>query len=129
MTSGTALNNVSFLTRQPLFFCITVLAQRLRYDHSDGGSTSGTAGFRSSAQCPDRLRDQPSLTSNGHRLISSGVKQPGRECDQSLPPSIKVKNAWSYTSASPHICMTAVFIRYHRQCYIFSLQFKVCRPH
>jgi hypothetical protein len=33
--------------------------------------------------------------------LSLGVKQLGCEADHSLPPSSEVKNAWSYTSATP----------------------------
>jgi hypothetical protein len=32
------------------------------------------------------------------RVISSGVKRPGREADHSPSFSTEVKNAWSYTS-------------------------------
>jgi len=34
-------------------------------------------------------------------FLSSGVKWLGREDDYSPPPSAKIKNAWSYTSATP----------------------------
>jgi len=30
-----------------------------------------------------------------------GVKRPGREANQSTPPSTEGKNAWSYTSTPP----------------------------
>jgi len=30
-----------------------------------------------------------------------GVKEPGREAEQSPPSSAEVKNAWSYTSTLP----------------------------
>jgi len=33
--------------------------------------------------------------------LSPGVKQRGREADRSPPPSVEVKNAWSYTSTPP----------------------------
>jgi hypothetical protein len=33
--------------------------------------------------------------------LSLGIKQPGREADHSLPSSVEVKNAWSYTSTLP----------------------------
>jgi hypothetical protein len=33
--------------------------------------------------------------------LSTGVKRPGRQADQSLPPSADVNNSWSYTSTSP----------------------------
>jgi len=40
--------------------------------------------------------------------ISLGVMQPGHETDHSPPPSVEVKNAWSYTS-TPQF----VFVAWH----------------
>jgi hypothetical protein len=37
----------------------------------------------------------------GIGVFSPGIKRSGREADQSLPPSSKVKNAWTYTSTPP----------------------------
>jgi hypothetical protein len=33
--------------------------------------------------------------------FSLGIKRPGREADHSLPSSVEIKNAWSYTSTPP----------------------------
>jgi hypothetical protein len=41
--------------------------------------------------------------------LSPGVKQPGCEVDHSPPPSVEVKNAWSYTSIPP-ICLTGAVL-------------------
>jgi hypothetical protein len=55
--------------------------------------------FYSSPLRPDRLWGPSSLLSIGYRgVLSSGIKRPGREADNSPPPSDKSKNAWSYTS-------------------------------
>jgi hypothetical protein len=35
------------------------------------------------------------------RVLSPGVKRPGREADHSPPSSAEVENAWSYTSTPP----------------------------
>jgi hypothetical protein len=35
------------------------------------------------------------------RGFSLGIKGPGREADQSPPPSAEVKKAWIYTSSPP----------------------------
>jgi hypothetical protein len=35
--------------------------------------------------------------------LSLGLKRPGHEADQLPPSSVEYKNAWSYTSISPHI--------------------------
>ena len=48
---------------------------------------------------PDRLWGPSSLLCNGYRGSSQGIKQPGREFDNSPPSSDEVKNEWSYTSA------------------------------
>jgi hypothetical protein len=37
--------------------------------------------------------------------LSPRVKQVGREGDHSLPSSVEVKNAWSYTSTPPYVFM------------------------
>jgi hypothetical protein len=44
--------------------------------------------------------------SMGTRIIFTNVKQPGHEVDHLLPPGVKVKNEWSYTSAP--ICLHSV---------------------
>jgi hypothetical protein len=43
----------------------------------------------------------PALYSVRIGVLSPGVKRPGREADNLLLSSVKVKNEWSYTSASP----------------------------
>jgi hypothetical protein len=48
------------------------------------------------------LRSQPSL-SNGYCGLSTGVKQPGREVKQLLPPSSEVKTEW-IRAATPSWC-------------------------
>jgi hypothetical protein len=35
------------------------------------------------------------------RLLSLGVKRPGREADHSHPSGAEIKNVWSYTSTPP----------------------------
>jgi hypothetical protein len=42
-----------------------------------------------------------SLPPRPDRLWVPRIKRPGREADQSPPPSADVKNAWSYTSTPP----------------------------
>jgi len=37
--------------------------------------------------------------------FSPGVKRPGRKADKSTPSSAEVKNAWRYTSITPHVFM------------------------
>jgi hypothetical protein len=37
----------------------------------------------------------------GTRVLSLGIKRPRREADHSPTSSVKVKNAWSYTSTLP----------------------------
>jgi len=46
------------------------------------------------------------------RLLFPGVKRPEREADHSPPSSTKVKNAWSYTSTHPYVCMTWCLAKY-----------------
>jgi hypothetical protein len=38
-------------------------------------------------------------------LLSSRVKRPRHEANLSFPSSAEIKNAWSYTSIPPHVCM------------------------
>jgi hypothetical protein len=42
--------------------------------------------------------------------LSSGVKQPGRETNHSLPTSAEVKNTWIYTS-TPSIRLHGVLLK------------------
>jgi hypothetical protein len=39
----------------------------------------------------------PASYSIGSMTLSPGIKRPGRETDHSLPSSVEVENAWSYT--------------------------------
>jgi hypothetical protein len=60
----------------------------------------------SSPRRPDRFWVPPSLQSNGYRGAYSPVlKRPGREADHSPPPSVEVKNTWTYTTTSPYAFM------------------------
>jgi hypothetical protein len=57
----------------------------------------------SSPRCPDRLWGPPNLLSNGNRgSLSSGVKHPGREADNSPPTSADVKKMWLYKFTPPY---------------------------
>jgi len=49
------------------------------------------------------------------------IKRPGSEADHSPPPSAKVKNEWSYTSASPIHLHGVVFSSKHRDNFTFLL--------
>jgi hypothetical protein len=51
---------------------------------------------------------------------SPGIKQPEREADYSRPSSAEVKNAWSYTSTTPHVFMAWWVIK-HRVSFTFAL--------
>ena len=44
---------------------------------------------------------RPAAYSMRTRVVSLGVKRPGREFDHSHPSSAMVKNEWSYTSIPP----------------------------
>jgi hypothetical protein len=56
----------------------------------------------SSPQRSDRFWGPPSLLSNGYQqLFPWGVKRPGLEADHSLPSSVELKKAWSYTFNPP----------------------------
>jgi hypothetical protein len=41
----------------------------------------------------------------GARVVSPGVKRPGREANHLPPSSAEVKNAWSYTSTTQYVFM------------------------
>jgi len=51
--------------------------------------------------------------------ISQGVKRSEREADHPPPSSAEVKNAWSYTSAVPHVFMLWCFAK-HRANFTFN---------
>jgi hypothetical protein len=41
-----------------------------------------------------------------------GVRRPGHEADHSPPPSVEVRNAWSYTSTPPYVFMTWYLVKH-----------------
>jgi len=50
-----------------------------------------------------RLCGPSSLQHNVYRgLLTSVIKRPGRQADISLPPSVYMKNVWSYISTSTY---------------------------
>jgi hypothetical protein len=51
--------------------------------------------------------------------FSLGVKQPGREADNSPPSSAEVKNAWKYTSTPQYVFMAWCFVK-HRDNFAFT---------
>jgi hypothetical protein len=56
----------------------------------------------------------------GTGVVSSGVKLPGSEANNS-PPSAEVKNAWSYTSNSSYVCLAWCLIKRQGQLYFSHL--------
>jgi hypothetical protein len=52
--------------------------------------------------------------------LSLEVKRPGPKTDHSPPSSAEVKNAWSYTSAPPHVFMAWCLVK-HRENFILPL--------
>jgi len=59
----------------------------------------------------------------GTRVLSLGIKRPGREADHSPPSSAEDKNAWSYTS-SPSIRLHGVVLSEEKvqgQLYLFHV--------
>jgi hypothetical protein len=64
----------------------------------------------------------PASYPRGTRGSFPGVKQPRREADHSLPSSVKVKNAWSYTSTPP-VCLHGVVLSYGKQRDNFTFTF------
>jgi len=77
------------------------------YGLNDRGSIPGRGGdFYFPPQCPDRLWGQPRL-SNGYGVrgisLYPAIKLPERQADHSPPSSVKVENAWSYTSTTTYV--------------------------
>jgi hypothetical protein len=58
-----------------------------------------------SPRLADRLRGPLSPLSNGYRVLSPGVKRPGREAEYSSPGSAEVENMWIYISTPPYVFM------------------------
>jgi hypothetical protein len=64
---------------------------------------------------------RPALGSHQPRIqwipgaLSPGVKQPGRETDQSPPASAEVKKMWIYTSTPPSVLMVYCLINYAQE--------------
>jgi hypothetical protein len=48
-------------------------------------------------------RAHPTSYKMGTGALSSGVKRPVREADQSPPTSTEMKNTWIYTSTPPYV--------------------------
>jgi len=61
----------------------------------------------SSPKYQNRLCGPPNLLFNEHPGTCPGVKRPGRKVDYLPPPSVEMKNEWSYTSTPP-ICLCGV---------------------
>jgi len=74
--------------------------------------------FFSSSPRPYRLWAHPASYQRGTGDLFPGVKQPGREVDDSFPPSSEVKNVWSYTSILPYVFMVWCLIK-HRDNFTF----------
>jgi hypothetical protein len=78
----------------------------LGYGLDDRCSTPGRDWkFFFSPLCSDRLWVPPSLPWVSG-ILSLGVKLLGRDADHSTPPSVDVKNAWSYTSTPQYDLVT-----------------------
>ena len=67
----------------------------------------GCKGFFISFKCSDRLLGRTALIFNKYRVYFQGIKRVGYDVDHSPPPSVKVKNEWSYNSTPP-VCIHAV---------------------
>jgi hypothetical protein len=81
----------------------------------DWGSISsrGSEGnFFSSPPRSDRLWSPASLLSKGYWGPFPRLKRPGREADHSLPSSVEVKNAWSYTSTPQYVFMEWYLVKH-----------------
>jgi hypothetical protein len=76
-----------------------VVSWTIRASNSGKGKT-----YFSIPKRPDQLWGPTSPLFSGYSGSSSGIKRPGRDVDQSSPPSAEVKNEWSYTS-TPIVCL------------------------
>jgi hypothetical protein len=77
--------------------------------YSGGVGVRGPVGarFLSNHRHPDRFWDPPGpfYIQWLRGALPSGIKQPGRETDHSLPTSAEVKNTWIYTSTTLYVFM------------------------
>jgi hypothetical protein len=71
---------------------ILLLIARSRNPGSIPGKVNG---FISSPKRPDWLCDPSSLLHNGYRVLSQGVKRPGRIADHPTAHCGEAKNEWS----------------------------------
>jgi hypothetical protein len=62
---------------------------------------------------------QPSSYPVDARVLSLGVKWFGYEANHSPPFNAEAKNAWSYSSTFPYICMAWCLIKNQAQLYLF----------
>jgi hypothetical protein len=56
------------------------------------------------------------------RVLSPGVKRPGREADHSPPSSAEVKKTWRYTSTPQYAFMAWCLVK-HRDNFIYTFNF------
>jgi hypothetical protein len=66
------------------------------------GDETGWGGVQESflSQCPAGTKLRKPIKKSHQWVL--WVKREGREADHSPPPSVEVKNAWSYTSSPPN---------------------------
>jgi hypothetical protein len=69
--------------------------------------------FRLVAQCLNQLRHR---VPQGQWIPGGKVMRPGREAVHSPPPSIDVKNEWSWTSVCPYFFMSCTRTTLNLQC-------------
>lgn len=87
--------------------CVVHLVTTLWATQSTVQILVGVREFSLLQNCPDRLWSPCSLLFNGYQgSFPRRVKHPGCEVNCS-PPTVKVKNEWSFTSAFP-ICHRGV---------------------
>jgi hypothetical protein len=62
------------------------------------------------------------------RVLSRGVKRPGREADHSPPSNAEVKNTWRYTYTSPYGFMVSCLIKHSDVTYYYYYRLQTnCR--
>jgi hypothetical protein len=67
--------------------------------------------FFSLPPCRDWRWGPASLLWNEYQALSPELKQPGHEADHSPPSSAEVKDARSYTSTPPYVCMAWYLVK------------------